>query len=171
MINKKNIILIGMPAAGKSTVGVILAKKAGFSFIDTDVYIQTQEGRRLPEIIRDEGIEGFCRVEESHVLTIRETSCVIATGGSVIYGEKAMKHLADSGTIVYLKTEMQTLLERLVNLEKRGVVRQPGQTFETLYLERHPIYSVYADIVIDCSLLSSPVDTADVIANRLGVSI
>lgn len=149
-------------------MGIILAKKLGYSFIDTDVYIQTREKRKLPEIIRMEGMAGFLSIEEQHILSIKESSCVIATGGSVVYGNDAMAYLSESGLIVYLKTDKDVLLSRLVNLDKRGVVRQPGQNFEDLFRERQPLYSGSADIIIDCNILGSPVETADEIMTAIG---
>ncbi len=167
MKTNDNIILIGMPAAGKSTVGVILAKKLGFSFLDTDVYIQTREQRLLPEIIQAEGVPGFCSIEEKHVLSIDEKRHVIATGGSVIYGKEGMAHLKKNGMIVYLETSTQILLSRIVNPEQRGVAKKPGQTIESLFEERHPLYLSFADIVIDCNRSESPVQTADEIIRSL----
>ncbi len=161
MTDKENIILVGMPAAGKSTVGVILAKKRGYSFIDTDVYLQTREQKLLPEIIEKTGVAEFCKIEEKHVLSIVETSHVIATGGSVIYGKEAMQHLKAGGVVVYLETSTEILLSRIVNPEQRGVVRRPGQSITSLFEERHPLYLSCADIVINCDNSLSPVQTAD----------
>ncbi len=162
-----NIILTGMPAAGKSTVGVILAKKMGFAFLDTDVYIQTREAKLLPEIIKNKGVAGFCSIEEQHVLSITIKRHVIATGGSVIYGNEGMTHLKKSGTIVYLETSTEILLSRIIDPEQRGVAKQPGQTIKSLYEERHPLYLSFADIVINCNNSASPVQTADEIIHRL----
>lgn len=167
MKNKENIILVGMPAAGKSTVGVILAKKMGYSFLDTDVYLQSREQKLLPDIIEKTGVDEFCKIEEKHVLSIIETSHVIATGGSVVYGKDAMKHLKKNGVVVYLETSTEILLSRIVNPERRGVVRKPDQTIGSLFEERHPLYLSYADIVINCNDLSSPVVTADEILSGL----
>ncbi len=167
MKNKENIILVGMPAAGKSTVGVILAKKMGYSFLDTDVYLQSREQKLLPDIIEKTGVDEFCKIEEQHVLSIIETSHVIATGGSVVYGKDAMKHLKKNGVVVYLETSTEILLSRIVNPEQRGVVKKPDQTIGSLFEERHPLYLSYADIVINCSDLSSPVATADEILSGL----
>jgi len=167
MKNQKNIILIGMPASGKSTVGVILAKKIGYSFLDTDVYIQTALKKLLPEIIESSGISEFCKIEEKQVLTISEESHIIATGGSVVYGKEAMKHLKTDGIIVYLKTSPKILSSRIADPDQRGVIRKPGQTIDSLFEERHPLYSLHADIVIDCDTLKSPVDTANKILQVL----
>jgi len=158
-----------MPAAGKSTVGVILAKKMGYAFLDTDVYIQTREERLLPEIIKSEGVTGFCRIEESHVLSISGQRQVIATGGSVIYGNKAMAHLKKNGFIVYLETSTKILLSRIVNPEQRGVAKKPGQSIESLFEERHPLYQSFADSIVNCNHSESPVQTADSIIKSLRV--
>jgi len=170
MRNKENIILVGMPAAGKSTVGVILAKKIGYSFLDTDVYLQSREKKLLPEIIEKTGVDEFCIIEEQHVLSIMESSHVIATGGSVIYGKKAMEHLKNNGLVVYLETSVDILLTRIVNPQQRGVVRRPGQSIESLFEERHPLYIAVADIVINCDETLSPVQTADEILSALLVT-
>lgn len=167
MTNEKNIILVGMPAAGKSTVGVILAKKMGYSFLDTDVYLQTREKKLLPEIIESTGVSEFCKIEERHVLSITEKAHVIATGGSVVYGKDAMAHLKNNGVVVYLETSTDILLSRIINPEQRGVVRKPDQSIGSLFEERHPLYLSYADIVINCNYSSSPVATADEILSGL----
>ena len=167
MKTSDNIILIGMPAAGKSTVGVILAKKMGYAFLDTDVYIQTREESLLPEIIKNEGVAGFCSIEERHVLSISEKKHVIATGGSVIYGKAGMAHLKQNGFIVYLETSTKILLSRIVNPEQRGVAKKPGQTIESLFEERHPLYQSFADSIVNCNHSESPVQTADEIIKRL----
>lgn len=153
-MEKNNVILVGMPAVGKSTVGVLLAKRLGYSFLDTDLYIQTREGMKLDAIIEKNGLEGFCAIEEQSVLTLREDRCVIATGGSVIYGGKAMEHLSAMGTIVYLDVAPRVLIDRIGDLAKRGVVIGPGMSIESLYQERHPLYKAAADTVIACDTLS-----------------
>lgn len=167
MTDGKNIVLVGMPAAGKSTVGVILAKKLGYAFLDTDVYLQTREKRLLSEIIESTGVDEFCKIEEKHVLSITETSHVIATGGSVVYGRDAMVHLKKNGVVVYLETATDILLSRIVNPEQRGVVRKPDQSIESLFDERHPLYLSCADMVVNCDNSSSPVATADEIVSNL----
>ena len=143
-----NIILIGMPASGKSTVGVILAKIIGYQFMDSDLVIQEQEGRKLHEIITEDGIDGFLTLEEQINAKIEAEHTVIATGGSVIYGKLAMEHFKKMGKIVYLQVEYEELMNRLHNIRQRGVVVRPGQTMEDLYQERSALYSQYADIVI-----------------------
>lgn len=145
----KNIILIGMPGSGKSTVGVVLAKVLGYRFLDSDLLIQEREGRLLSEIMEQEGIDGFIRIEEEINAGICTESCVIATGGSVVYGQKAMEHLGEIGTVVYLSLPLKELEARLGNLRCRGVVLRDGQTLEDLYKERVPLYERYADITVD----------------------
>ena len=143
-----NIILIGMPASGKSTVGVILAKLLGFSFLDTDLLIQGREGRRLREIIADKGVDGFLADEEAACLSVQADRCVIATGGSVVYSEAAIAHLKALGSIVYLEADYETISGRLKDIQGRGVVLRPGQTLADLYEERVRLYEKYADLVV-----------------------
>ena len=146
---KSNITLIGMPASGKSTVGVLLAKRLGFSFLDVDLMIQEKTGKLLKEIIAQEGMEGFLRVEERINQTIQAVHTVIAPGGSVIYGPKAMKHLKDISQIVYLKLSYEEVVRRLGDLTDRGVAVREGMTLRDLYNERVPLYERYADITVD----------------------
>ncbi len=134
----KNIILIGMPSAGKSTVGVILAKHRGMSFVDTDVLIQSRQGRLLQEIINSDGTEAFLKIEESEIKALNYSDTVIATGGSVVYSEKAMGHLKKTGIVIYLYVDMNTVNKRLKNLKTRGVVLGPGQSLEDIYRKRQP---------------------------------
>lgn len=143
---KKNLILIGMPAAGKSTVGVILAKYMNMDFLDTDILIQNKTGKKLSEIIEENGIDEFCRIEEEIVASIDCSSTIIATGGSVVYGEKAMAHLKKNGEIVYLETSLEAVEKRLENLEQRGVVNKNNSSVEDLYNERVPLYEKWADM-------------------------
>lgn len=150
MSDKNNIILIGMPGAGKSTVGVVLAKKRGCRFLDSDLLIQEKYDALLHELIAEHGTEGFWKIEEEVNASIRTTRTVIATGGSVIYGPAAMAHFKEIGTIVYLKLSCETIRERLGNLNERGVTLREGQTLEDLYRERVPLYEKYADIIMDC---------------------
>lgn len=146
---QKNVVLIGMPGVGKSTIGVILAKQLGYQFVDADLLIQQQEGRLLREIIAQEGVEGFLAVENRVNASIDAERSVIATGGSVVYGKEAMEHLKTIGTVVYLKISYQALRRRLRNLKDRGVVLRDGQTLLDLYQERTPLYERYADLVIE----------------------
>jgi shikimate kinase len=149
---KKNdsITLIGMPGVGKSTVGVLLAKRLGFSFMDTDIYIQAHEGRRLQEIIAQIGLSSFCDLEEKYMLSISGHGNVIATGGSVVYRDRAMQHLKSMSIVAHLDLDAKNLEKRLENMDARGVVRKPGQSLEGLYNERHPLYLRYADFTVDC---------------------
>jgi shikimate kinase len=144
-----NIILIGMPGTGKSTAGVILAKVAGYQFIDSDLLIQKAEGRTLAEIMAEEGTDGFIKIEERVNCEIEAERSVIATGGSVVYSANAMKHLRQIGTVVYLKTSYRVLEKRLHNLRRRGVVLKKGQTLRMLYEERAPLYAKYADLTVN----------------------
>lgn len=147
----KNITLIGMPGAGKSTVGVVLAKKLGYNFLDSDLLIQKQESKLLHEIIAEKGLDGFEQIENEVNSKIETTHSIIATGGSVVYGTKAMMHLKSISTVVYLKLDYEELVDRLGDLEERGVAIRSGQTLLDLYDERIPLYEKYADITIDCT--------------------
>lgn len=138
-----------MPASGKSTVGVLLAKRLGYSFVDVDIVIQEQEGRLLKEIIAEEGQEGFMAVENRINAGLKAHHSVIAPGGSVIYGKEAMEHLKKISTVVYLKLSYESIEERLGNLVDRGVVLKDGMTLRDLYEERVPYYEKYADIIMD----------------------
>lgn len=153
-MNSKNIILIGMPGAGKSTVGVVLAKKLGYAFLDSDLVIQSREGRLLHEIISEQGVEGFWAAEEAANLSIEADRTVIATGGSVIYGHRAMKHLKQIGTVIYLKLSCRAVADRLGDLDERGVTLRDGQGLTELYAERVPLYEKYADFTVDCEHLA-----------------
>lgn len=146
----RNIVLIGMPGAGKSTVGVVLAKHEGFGFLDSDLVIQEKTGLLLHEIISREGDDGFRQVENRVNASIQAKHTVIATGGSVIYGREAMQHLRRIGTVVYLKLSCPSIAERLGDLKERGVTLREGQTLQQLYDERVPLYERYADITVDC---------------------
>lgn len=146
----KDIILIGMPGVGKSTIGVVLAKKLGFSFLDSDLLIQEREGRLLHEIIQQDGLEEFNRIEEEVNASIQQQNAVIATGGSAVYGQRAMEHLKKIGTIVYLKLPYEELVNRLGDLEERGVAMKKNQTLRQLMEERTPLYEKYSDVIIDC---------------------
>ncbi len=146
----RNIVLIGMPGAGKSTVGVVLAKRMAMSFMDSDLVIQEQEGKTLHEIIEEQGTEGFLAVEDSVNASINPKNTIIATGGSVVYGKQAMEHLSEIGTVCYLRLSCESIAERLGDLTQRGVALKDGQTLRDLYEERTPLYEKYADMVIDC---------------------
>lgn len=146
----KNIILIGMPGSGKSTVGVVLAKHLGYHFLDSDLLIQEREGKLLYQLLEERGEEGFLQLENEVNASIMTQETVISTGGSAVYGEDAMRHLKQIGVVVYLKLELQELANRLGDLHKRGVVLKPGYTLADLYEERIPLYEAYADLVVEC---------------------
>lgn len=150
MNKNSNIIFIGMPGAGKSTVGVVLAKCMGYRFVDSDLLIQEREQKLLHEIISEQGIEGFLRIEEEVNASIAMENSVIATGGSAVFGKKAMEHLRAIGTVVYLQLPYEEIESRLGDLNERGVTVREGQTLLDLYRERIPLYEKYADVTIDC---------------------
>ena len=152
--NMNNIILIGMPASGKSTAGVILAKVLGKGFVDTDLVIQQRENARLCDIIEERGIEGFLECEKEAVLSIKTENSVIATGGSVVYSSDAMNYLSGLGRIIYLKVEKELLFKRLRDIHQRGVVLKDGETPDEMYENRKLLYEKYADNVIDEGKLS-----------------
>jgi len=159
---KKNISLIGMPAAGKTTIGKLLAEQTGYRFIDSDDIIQSGENATLAQIIAEKGLERFLEIEENHVAKISCSNHIIATGGSVVYRPKAMHHLSDISTIVYLHATLETLLPRLSDVRARGVAMGRGKTIEDLYKERTPLYDRWCDMKIDCSSM-----TADQIVKKL----
>jgi len=148
-----NIILIGMPGCGKSTVGVVLAKAANMDFIDSDLVIQKQMGKKLSHLIDESGDAGFRAIENRINAELAAENSVIATGGSVIYGEDAMRHLKDIGTVVYLKLSYEAIEDRLGDLHARGVSIQPGMTLRDLYDERIPLYEKWADVTVNCEEL------------------
>ena len=145
---KKNLIFIGMPAVGKSTVGIVVAKRLGMKFIDTDLLIQEQEGKLLREIIAEEGQDGFLKIENQVNASVEAENAVISPGGSVIYCKEAMEHYKKIGTVVYLKASYQTIKKRNRNPKKRGVVWREGQNFRVLYNERVPDFEKYADMTV-----------------------
>ena len=148
-MNRDNIVLIGKPGDGKSTVGVVLAKALGYQFVDADLLIQEAEGKLLSELIEEHGTDGFIEIENRVNSQIQTHRSVIATGGSVVYGKEAMEHLKSIGTVVYLKQNLRVLQRRLRNLKGRGVVLKEGQTLVDLYKERTVLYEKYADITVD----------------------
>lgn len=146
---KKNIVLIGMPGVGKSTVGVILAKVLGYQFVDSDLVIQKEEKKLLKDIIAEVGPEGFIQVENRINAALQVSDSVIATGGSVVYGVEAMEHLKEIGTVVYLSLPYEEISKRLSDIKGRGVVLRDGQSLKDLYEERTLLYEKYADIIVD----------------------
>lgn len=150
----KNIILVGMPSCGKSTIGVVLAKTMNKGFVDTDILIQQAEGRTLQEIIDQEGNDYFHQVEERVLLDFDGTGYVVATGGSAIYFDRAMERFKENGIVVYLKVSLDTILERLNNIKTRGVTLEKGQTIADLYEQRIPLYEKHADAIVEGDGLS-----------------
>lgn len=146
----QNLILIGMPGCGKSTVGVVLAKVLGMSFIDADIVIQQHEGKRLSQILDERGDEGFRALENRINASLQAENSVIATGGSVVYGAEAMEHLRSIGTVIYLQLSYEHVEDRLGDLHARGVTIKPGWTLRDLYSERTPLYERYAHLTIPC---------------------
>lgn len=149
-MDKANIILIGMPGSGKSTCGVIAAKVLLKNFFDTDLLLQGLEHSRLQELIDEKGTDYFYQAEENAILSLQIEATVIATGGSVIYSDKAMQHLRTLGKVIYLHTEYETMLSRINDLTTRGIVVKNGSTLRDMYEERLPLYQKYADAVIAC---------------------
>jgi shikimate kinase len=147
---KSNITLIGMPGAGKSTTGVILAKILGMGFIDTDVRIQTDQGKTLQQIVDESGHLALRAVEERIVRSLDVRNHVIATGGSVVYSKMAMDHLRSLSTIVFLKCGLEELRRRIRNFDSRGIARKRGQSFDAVFRERQPLYRKYAELTVDC---------------------
>ncbi len=144
-----NIIMVGMPASGKSTVGVIVAKVLGKDFLDSDIVIQQRENAKLSEIIKDRGIDYFLKCEEEALLSIDATNTVIATGGSAIYSEAGIKHLKNDAIIVYLKVGLEDLKKRLTDIKGRGVVLKDGESLEQMYETRSALYERYADVTVE----------------------
>lgn len=149
-MEKSNIVLIGMPGAGKSTIGVLLAKASKKPFIDTDLLIQQKENSFLQDIINSKGIDAFIKIEESITLGLDIQNHIIATGGSIIYSDKAINHLKKHGILVYLNLKYYQLERRINNISSRGIAMKNSQTLIDLYQERVPLYKKYADIEIDC---------------------
>ena len=150
----ENIVLVGMPSSGKSTVGVVLAKAMNKGFVDTDILIQQREGRTLQDIINENGNDYFHQVEEQVLLDFDESDFVVATGGSAIYFDRAMEQFKQNGTVVYLQVSLDTVLERLHNITTRGVTLAKGQTLADLYNQRIPLYEKHADVTIKADGMS-----------------
>jgi len=147
---KQPAILIGMPGVGKSTIGVLLAKALSLGFLDTDVHIQSREGRRLQDILDEMGIEAFCRLEEQYLFEIDPSGLVLATGGSAVYSESAMERFSRMGAIIHLDLDYPLLVERIRDLPTRGVVMAPGQTLRDLFDDRLPLYRRWATLTVNC---------------------
>ena len=151
----KNIVLIGMPGAGKSTIGVLLAKSMLMDFVDTDLLIQKRYASSLCDIIKSKGIDEFLSIENSVISSFEFYNCVIATGGSAVYGTEAMEKLKEDAVVVYLKVNPDELVKRIKNIHTRGIAMKEGTTIYELYNQRSPLYEKYSDITIDCSGLSA----------------
>ena len=161
---EKNITFIGMPGAGKSTVGVVVAKLLCMTFIDADLLIQNKQKKRLSKIIEEVGNEGFLKIENDVLADLNVHNSVISTGGSAIFGKSAMEHLKNVSTVVYIKVPFDILEKRLKNLKRRGVVLEEGQTLRDVFDIRSPLYEKYADIVIEVDNDMDIQDTAMKIA-------
>lgn len=146
-----NLILLGMPGAGKSTVGVLLAKRLGYDFIDSDVLIQLQEGDVLQEIVDRHGYQALRRIEQDVLLSLQMTRTVLATGGSAIYSEPGMAQLETNGTLIYLQAPLQTIEQRIADFSTRGIARTPTQDLAAIFAERTPLYERYAEITVDAT--------------------
>ena len=146
-----NVILIGMPASGKSCMGRALSKKLNMKLLDTDRLIESKTGRKLQDIIDEDGLDGFKKIEEETLLSISGKNLIISTGGSAVYYDTVMKHFKNIGSVVYLYVGLDLIKKRLGDFSKRGVVLKPGQTIDDLYLERTALYEKYADIVVNCN--------------------
>ena len=167
MGKKTNITLIGMPASGKSSVGVVLAKRLGKKFVDTDIVIQEKYGKLLKELIEEHGDEGFREIEDEVNAGLDLDNSIISPGGSVVYGEKAMKHLKEISVIIYLELSYTAIKSRLGDLRERGITLKEGQSLKDLYLERVPLYEKYADITVN-EMKKTLAKTIDEICERLG---
>lgn len=149
-----NLILIGMPGVGKSTAGVVAAKLTGYQFLDSDLVIMQRDGRHLRAIIEQDGVEGFLSIENRVNSSISTHNTIIATGGSVVFGDGAMYHLSSIGTIVYLRASYETIASRVTNLKERGVAMKPAQTLREIYEGRKDLYEKFAEYTIDVDNLS-----------------
>ena len=146
----KNIVLIGMPGAGKSTLGVLLAKVLNYDFLDADIVIQKKVGKKLYQIIDEVGIDEFLKIENEVIAGLHVKNTVIATGGSAIYGKEAMENMKNNGVVVYIKLSCDEIKNRVKNITTRGIAMKDGKTLDDIYAERVPIYESYADITISC---------------------
>lgn len=164
---KQNITLIGMPGAGKSTTGIILAKNLSMRFLDTDILIQTNRGKTLQKLMDKEGYLALRQIEEEEILRINITGFIIATGGSAVYSNAAMRHLKSLSVVVFLQTGLVDLNNRIRNFETRGIAKAANQSFAELFAEREILYKRYADLVVDTSRATQD-ETAELIEKALG---
>lgn len=149
MNKKRNIVLIGMPGSGKSTAGVLFAKAMGMTFMDTDLELMQRTGRRLQDVLDQDGLKSFLQMEQDTVLGLHVVDAVIATGGSVVLEPESMEHLREDGTIVFLDVPLEELRRRITNIRGRGIAFAPGQTLEEVYRERLPLYRRYAECTVE----------------------
>ena len=166
---KDNVILIGMPGSGKSTVGVILAKTLGFDFIDTDLIISKNEGMKLQKIIDKKGLQSFLDSEEVAVCGLKCEKTVIATGGSVICRQRSMEYLKELGTIVYLNVPYSEIERRIKNIKTRGIAFEEGETLCDIFRKRTPLYQKYADVTIDIKPFSDMESAVEGILNKISI--
>lgn len=152
---KRNVVLIGMPASGKSTIGVILAKVMKYRFVDTDLLLQEETDQTLVEIIGERGLEGFLELENQVCASLNVRRSVIATGGSAVYGEEGMRNLKAQGIVVYLKHRYEVIESRLTNIKTRGVAMKEGETLLELFRGRVPLYERYADLTLEADGLTA----------------
>lgn len=163
----ENVILIGMPGCGKSTVGVVLAKSLGFGFTDTDLIICEKEGQKLQDLIDEQGIKRFLEIEEQVGRELNCKNTVVATGGSMVMNQKAMENLRSLGTVVYIDVPLEVLKKRINNMKTRGIVFEKGETLEDIFNKRTPLYKKYADITVTVSKNGSLEHTAAKIVKKL----
>lgn len=163
-----SVILIGMPSSGKSTLGVLLAKHLGYRFIDSDLLIQEQEGKRLHVILKEQGLDGFLAIENQVNRSITDKQAVISTGGSVIYGREAMESLKKLGKVAYLYISYEEMEKRLGDYSHRGIALSPGMTLQDMYAQREGLYRQYADVTVDCETCT-PAQILEKISRYLGV--
>jgi len=163
----KNVVLIGMPGSGKSTVGVLLAKALGYGFLDVDLVIQQQENALLQEIIDQRGVDTFLDIEERVVCSLNCDRHIVSPGGSAVCREKGGLHLKSLGPVIYLRVPLEELTHRIKNLSTRGIAMQPGQTLADVMAYRAPLYDKYADLIVDCPTGQTLAQTAQIALERL----
>ncbi len=164
----ENIVLIGMPGSGKSTVGVLLAKALGYSFVDTDLIISRMAGKPLQKILDQDGLGEFLKLEEKTGKELRCESTVIATGGSMVMSDSAMKNLKESGRVVFIDVPLSEIKHRVTNIKTRGIAFDKGETLDDVYVKRYPLYKKYSDITVEFSS-GSIENTIELIIEKLGI--